>query len=328
METFEKGIVMEYSKSEYSGYLICGKLKEAIAYLEQFPEKAEQVAQYKSIFCEKKLQQACDNLVINDILRPFYMYYHDIFFDEIGEKEGRVALTERLAGLLHLEYSKEWTAEEQEKFFDEEIEHRLKEMVTAEGYYYMGGDTQGHMGPYIWKESKMTTFEVQLPNQVAQYTVNLLSGFVSRSWLDYISLKEIGPGGWAGKDGIINCVIDAYKEGIESEAFQVDFLKHEAQHIVDYKANPNLSGVDLEYRAKLVELIYSKRDIFAYFFREASKEDPNNSHAYASYRIVERLSKKIFGIEYETNLERWGNVGEKIKEKALELYNEWNADAK
>lgn len=46
---------MEYSKSEYSGYLICGKLKAAIAYLEQFPEKAEKVEQYKSIFYEKQL---------------------------------------------------------------------------------------------------------------------------------------------------------------------------------------------------------------------------------------------------------------------------------
>ena len=316
---------MEYSKSEYSGYLICGKLKAVIAYLEQFPEKAEIVEQYKAIFYEKKLPQACDNSVVNNILFPFYMYYHDIFFDEISEDEGRAALTERLAQLLHLEYSKNWTTKEYEKFFDDEIEPRLEEIVTAEGYHYMGGDTQGHMGPYIWKDESLTTFEVQLPNQTEQYTVNLLSGFVSRSWLDYISLKEIGPAGWAGKDGIINCVIDAYKEGIESEPFQVHFLKHEAQHIVDYTANPELSGVDLEYRAKLVELIYSKRDIFEYFLREASNEDFNNSHAYASYRIVENLSKKIFGVEYETDLDRWETVREEIKEKALELYKEWEA---
>lgn len=314
---------MEYSKSEFSGYLICGKLKEAIAYLEQFPEKAEAVAQYKAIFYEKKLPQACENPVINDILRPFYLYYHDIFFEEMGKEESRVALAERLAELLRLAYSKEWTAGEWENFFAEEIEPRLEEMVTAEGYHYMGGDTQGYLGPYIWKEEKQTTFEVELPNQVAQYTVNLLSGFVSRSWLDYLSLKEIGPAGWAGKDGIICCVIDAYKEGIESEAFQVDFLKHEAQHIADYAAYPGISGADLEYRAKLVELIYSKRDIFAYFLQEASNEDKDNSHAYASYRIVKGLSKKIFGGEYETDLERWESVKEEIREKALELYEEY-----
>ena len=40
---------MEYSKSEYSGYLIRGKLKEAIVYLEQFPEKREKTETGKKI---------------------------------------------------------------------------------------------------------------------------------------------------------------------------------------------------------------------------------------------------------------------------------------
>lgn len=316
---------MEYSKSEYSGYIITGKLKEAIAYLERFPEKSEKVAQYKSIFYERVLPQASDNQVINSILQPFYLYYHDIFFEGIGEKEGRAALTERLAQLLYVEYSSNWTVKEQEKFFDEEIEPRLEELVIGEGYHYLGGNTQGYLGPYIWKETKKMTFDVQLPNQVMQYTVNLLSGFVSRSWIDYVSLKEIGPGGWAGRDGIINCVIDAYEEGIESEEFQVSLLKHEAQHIVDYDKYPGISGVDLEYRAKLVELIYSKRDIFSFFLREASEEDPSNSHACASYRIVEGLSKKIFGVEYEMDAEHWKNVGVHIRECAMELYEEYDA---
>lgn len=321
---FNEGF-MEYSKSEYSSYLIKGKLKDAIAYLEQFPEKSEKIEQYKSIFLKKILPHACDNPVINNILSPFYMYYHNIFFEEIGEDEGRVELTERLAQLLQLEYSKKWTAKEREDFFDDEIEPRLEEMVTAEGYHYLGGETQGHKGPYIWKETKMTTFDVQLPNQMAQYTVNLLSGFVSRSWLDYISLKEIGPGGWAGKDGIINCVIESYPGGVESEDFQIGFLKHEAQHIVDYAAYSEISSVDLEYRAKLVELIYSTSDIFLNFFKEASNEEPGNSHAYASYRIVRELSTKIWGVEYQTDLEGWKTVGDQIKKYALELYEEYVA---
>ena len=54
-------------------------------------------------------------------------------------------------------------------------------LVISEGYHYLGGETQGHKGPYIWKETKKQTFDVQLPNQKTQYTVNLLSGFISRS---------------------------------------------------------------------------------------------------------------------------------------------------
>lgn len=314
---------MKYNKSKFSGYLIQGKLKEAIAYLEQFPEKADKVAEYKEIFQEGILPKLCSNPVVNRILEEFQVYYHDIFWREIEEDIARKNLTEQFARMFELDYPKGLSGKNVEDFFDEKIEPVLESKVRAEGYHYLGGDTQGHLGPYIWDKTKQMTFNVQLPNQVAQYTVNLLSGFVSRSWLDYISLKEIGPGGWAGKDGIINCVIESYKGGVESEAFQVDFLKHEAQHVVDYTIYPGISGVDLEYRAKLVELIYSEKDIFESFLREASAENEHNTHAYASYRIVKNLSRKIWGIDYEEDLEKWEKVSERIKALALELYNEY-----
>lgn len=314
---------MEYSKSEYYGYLIKGKLKDAISYLEQFPEKIEKTAKYRQVFLTKILPHPSDNLVINNILYPFYMYYHDVFFDEIGENVSRALLTGRLAQLLKLDYCENWSSMEQEEFFCNEIEPRLEKIVISEGYHYLGGETQGHKGPYIWKETENKTFDVQLPNQTTQYTVNLLSGFISRSWLDYISLNEIGPGGWAGRDGIINCVIEAYTDGVESEDFQVSLLKHEAQHIIDYSMYPEISSVDLEYRAKLVELIYATKNTFFQFLKSASKEDATNSHAYSSYKIVKDLSMKIWGIEYETDLEHWKSVEHQIKDYALELYDEF-----
>lgn len=314
---------MEYSKAEYFGYLIRGKLKDAIAYLEQFPAKIEKTEKYRQVFLKKILPYPSDNLVINNILYPFYLYYHDVFYDEIGEEESRVLLTERMAQLLELDYSPNWTSTEREKFFCNEIEPRLKELINSEGYHYLGGETQGHKGPYIWKETENKTFDVQLPNQKTQYTVNLLSGFISRSWLDYISLNEIGPGGWADRDGIINCVIEAYTGGVESEDFQVNLLKHEAQHIVDYDMYPEISSIDLEYRAKLVELIYATKQNFFNFLKSASKEDDTNSHAYSSYKIIKDLSMKIWGIEYETDLERWKSVEHQIKDYALELYKEF-----
>ena len=46
---------MEYSKSEYYGYLMNGKLKDAIAYLEQFPEKIEKTEKYRQVFLKKIL---------------------------------------------------------------------------------------------------------------------------------------------------------------------------------------------------------------------------------------------------------------------------------
>ena len=42
-----------------------------------------------------------------------------------------------------------------------------------------------------------------------------------------------------------------------SETFLVSYLKHEARHFADTLDFPNLSGADLEYRAKLTELAFA-----------------------------------------------------------------------
>lgn len=48
-----------------------------------------------------------------------------------------------------------------------------------------------------------------------------------------------------------------------------------------------MSSEDLEYRAKLVELIYSKeRNLLQAFSQEADDSDTSNGHAMAAYRIM------------------------------------------
>lgn len=126
----------------------------------------------------------------------------------------------------------------------------------------------------------------------------MLNGFISRSWIDYLSFGEIGPGGWTDNDGYINCVKSAWD--CESESFQISFLKHEAQHAKDLEMNKNLSSEDLEYRAKLVELIYSKeRNLLEQFVHEASNSDMSNGHAVAAFRIV-RNFLDILGVDENT----------------------------
>lgn len=82
----------------------------------------------------------------------------------------------------------------------------------------------------------------------------MMDGFVSRSWLDFISFGNVGTGGWIGKDGSLCCIKSLYD--INSQNFKTSFLKHEAQHGYDIKKFSGISSIDLEYRAKLVELIY------------------------------------------------------------------------
>ena len=117
------------------------------------------------------------------------------------------------------------------------------------------GKTQGYYGPYIWQDTVPTVYRVELPGGTAEYTVNILKGFVFRSWMDYLTFGRYGTSGWASPDGTINCVEQAYD--FDSERFLVSLLKHEAQHTVDMKHFPDMTTAELEYRAKLVELHYS-----------------------------------------------------------------------
>ena len=63
----------------------------------------------------------------------------------------------------------------------------------------------------------------------------------------------------------------------------------------------------LEYRAKLVELIYSKeRNLLKQFAAEADDTDPANGHGLAAYRILQGLSVDM--------------SPDTIRERALELF--------
>ena len=164
------------------------------------------------------------------------------------------------------------------------LAERLQAVFEAEGYHALFGKTQGYYGPYVWRETVPTVYQVGLPGGTAEYTVNILKGFVFRSWMDYLTFGRFGTGGWASPDGTINCIEQAYD--FESERFLVSLLKHEAQHTVDMKQFPGITPAELEYRAKLVELHYSGNlGLLQKFLSEADESRTGDSHAMASARI-------------------------------------------
>ena len=164
------------------------------------------------------------------------------------------------------------------------LTERLQAAFEAEGYHALFGKTQGYYGPYVWRETVPAVYQVELPDGSAEYTVNLLKGFVFRSWMDYLTFGRYGTGGWASPDGTINCIEQAYD--LESERFRVSLLKHEAQHTVDRKRFPQITPAELEYRAKLVELHFSgDPGLLQKFLSEADESKPDDSHAVASARI-------------------------------------------
>ena len=258
---------------EISQFFINGDIKGAIAYMRDHEEFKDILPAYVAIFenCEYRTFDIPDKL--NDILRLYQVYYRDTFYCGVPEAEAADRLLAQLRALLHLPDAGEALLAE-----------RLQSVFEAEGYHALFGKTQGYYGPYIWRETVPTVYQVQLPDGTAEYTVNILKGFIFRSWMDYLTFGRYGTGGWASPDGTINCIQQAYDFG--SERFLVSLLKHEAQHTVDMKRFTGITPAELEYRAKLVELHYSGDvGLLQKFLSEADESKAGDSHAAASAKI-------------------------------------------
>ena len=280
---------------EIRRFFLNGDIKGAIAYMREHEEYKDILPAYTAIFEDGKYRTFEVPDALNDILRQYQVYYRDVFYCGLPEAEAADKLRTRLKALLHLPDAGE-----------ELLTERLRSAFEAEGYHALFGKTQGYYGPYIWRDTVPTVYRVELPGGTAEYTVNILKGFVFRSWMDYLTFGRFGTGGWASPDGTINCIAQAYD--FESERFLVSLLKHEAQHAVDMKQFPAITPTELEYRAKLVELHYtSNLGLLQKFLSEADESKTNDSHAVASARL-----KLEFADTDPTNLSG-------IQARALEL---------
>ena len=259
---------------QISQFFMNGDIKGAIAYMRDHAEFKDILPAYVAIFENCEYRAYAISKKLNDILRLYQIYFRDVFYCGMPEAEAADRLLTQLKVYLNLPDTEETLLTE-----------RLQAMFEAEGYHALFGKTQGYYGPYIWRDTVPTVYRVELPGGTAEYTVNLLKGFVFRGWMDYLTFGRYGTSGWASPDGTINCVAQAYD--FESERFLVSLLKHEAQHSADMKRFPGITPAELEYRAKLVELHYSgDLGLLQKFLSEADESRTGDSHAAASARIA------------------------------------------
>ena len=287
---------------DISQFFVRGDIKGAIEFMREHDEYRDILPEYVAIFEEEKYLSYDIPSDLNDILLLYQIYYRDIFYCGIPESKASERL---IAGLNDILGTKD---------ADEVIlGNNLQELFRDKGYCSQFSKTQGFFGPYVWKETVPTVYKVELPGGTAEYKVNILKGFVFRSWMDYLTFGRFGTGGWASPDGTINCIEKAYD--FNSEKFLVSLLKHEAQHTIDMKSYPGITTEELEYRAKLVELHYSNNlALLDKFLAEASDERPNDSHALASFRV----KKEFEDVDKRSICE--------IQKRALELFNAHNKE--
>lgn len=273
-----------FSENVYRGYIIKGDLTGAIQYVKQFPDQSELYNRFMEVFEKEQYITYDADAELNEILTIYQQYYRDVFYLCMEREKAADRLKEKLAECLGTD-GKDITLDEME-------EQQVATAFISRGFHFLGGRTSGYYGPYIWRTTETKNYEVELPDGIQRYTVKLLDGFISQSWASYLSFGRTGTGGWSDGDGIINCIKSSYD--LESEAFKVSLLKHEAQHARDLSVNKNMSSEDLEYRAKLVELIYSsQRNLLGRFIQEADNSDRSNGHAAASERIIDGFVRKL-----------------------------------
>ena len=273
-----------FNSNVFHGHLGKGNVKDAMAYLAQFPEQEARHQQYKAVFEREEYPVFKEDEGLNELLLIYRKYYRDVFYLQMDAAQAEEAMRERFVRLLNLKSG--------DASFGDIEAREIAQAFEKKGYHFLGGKTGGYWGPYIWKTTETKTYDVELPDGRQPYPVRFLEGFISRSWYDAISFGEAGTGGWTDGDGIIHCVKAAYD--LEDESFTVSLLRHEAQHAMDLARYSRMSSEELEYRAKLVELIYSeKRNLLEQFAYEADRSKANNGHSLAASRIVEEFGKKL-----------------------------------
>lgn len=195
----------------------------------------------------------------------------------------------------------------------------ITNFVSSQGYYSNGLGKVGRLQDLlIWKTQKDTTYSFSIYGEEIITEVVFLEDFVTIGWGEYATLdKSIG--GWA-TDTALYCVKESYD--IESDWFKIHYLAHEGRHFLDYKIFPNLSGYDLEYRAKLIELGLAQETIFPLLkqFIGSANFDSDDQHPVANYVVIKNLSEEIFNSEFENDIEKWKSLDiEIINEAAYAL---------
>ena len=178
------------------------------------------------------------------------------------------------------------------------LEPILDDELRQRGFHPQTGRTAPLRELMLWRKQDSRRYHVQLPEGPHDVQVELLDDFVSRGWSAYGRCERGSAGGWATDEKLF-AVVPAYDKdgGLGSEAFRVVFLGHETQHFADQNRYPGMPSWELEYRAKLVEMVQA-REVSAKRLRgfiTAQGDDEDSPHTYANKRLIAALTRRLGG---------------------------------
>lgn len=251
---------------------------------------------------------------IDELLKIYHSYWRKSLLDNSVNNDS--AFMNELCGYLRANY----TPAGKLILNDDSIDLYLNHYIKSLGLHTTGYSKTGRLFDLlVWKTEKDTTYTFTLHNEKTSSRVILMDNFITLGWEEYATLDKYYPGGWATKEALY-CVAKGYD--LNSEDFMISYLAHESRHFADYKLFPKLVSADLEYRAKLTELSMAHKTLYQIieFFISNSNYDSDNGHSVANYCAIRDLSKVLFKVDFEKDIQKWKSISqEKINSAAFEV---------
>lgn len=301
-----------FNKQRFKNICLAGDYHQVIAYLNSISDGGKWLKKYRAVFEGDKYLLKADDEGIAKLLRIYEDYLKWALTNETTTEQCKNHLLEKLSPIFP--DISAW----------EDLVKAVNNFIKEKGYHGMLGVILPYPNIMLWKKQTTKRVKVKLPSGNAEIDVVRMGGVITRGWASYLSWDKVGAGGWVTPTGT-NYFAGQYNTF--SSGFKVGLLKHEAQHFYDLQNFPDMKGAELEYRAKLVEMIYLKNTkTLNSFMGRMGNEDggdrDTNPHGHANRRIVQDLSGRIFGQDLETDPRAWRKAKSKIPAIARELLEE------
>ena len=218
----------------------------------------------------------------SQVTQAYRGYWKSVLGASVSRTEAETRLFNELSILLDPSSANSVTDQDS-------LEGALIPLLERAGVFSLFGTVSPFLSFLAWRKQEEKTFRVETLSGIVETPVHELSEFEELGWLAYATFGMKSVGGWANEKGVF-AVMPAWNNDLNSERFQSQFLKHEAQHFFDNKEFPWMKGAQLEFRAKLNEVFFAERPEEALKrFQVESAPDFEIPHCFAAFLVVKRL---------------------------------------
>jgi hypothetical protein len=273
-------------KSRYMGAVFSGDLSWMLTVEPESESDADLVRQFRQRFVERQDVPAFESIedpLLRQIAGYFQAYWTDSLLYPQSHDAYEMTLRQSVAVAV-TEAGYELTPESRAK--------GLIEAIRSRGWGFQAGRTPPLQDFILWRTTESKNYDVELTDRTQPVTVHFLDDFVSEGWANFATFGHTGTGGWANDEGLF-CIRSAYD--LASENFLVSYLKHEARHYADFELFPSLEDADLEYRAKLTELIFideGQGELIEKFIMHANGRS-DAPHPLANWHVLNDLADAV-----------------------------------